>query len=577
MAGKIPEQFIQDILARTDLVELIDAKVPLKRSGSNFMARCPFHSEKTPSFSVNRDKQFYYCFGCGARGTAISFLMDYDRLSFPEAIETLADALGLPVPREQGEGADRKSAMESAQALYSVLERASRFYQQQLKIHPDARRAVDYLRQRGVSGEIARRYSLGFAPPGYQSLPGDWSRALLQSAGLQASSQPGRSHDWFRDRIMFPIRDRRSRIVGFGGRIIDEGTPKYLNSPETDVFHKHREVYGLFELLEVLRKPDCIVVVEGYMDVIALAQFGIENAVATLGTATSTDQVGLLFRYTSTVVFCFDGDNAGRNAAWKALDSSLVHLREGRQLRFLLLPEGQDPDSMVRAEGLEAFMRRVEMAQPFSEYFFEHLAEGLDLGTIEGRSALVGKAQPLIHKLSPGVFREMIEARLESLAGHAVKGKAGVFETREVSRVGSSRPATTGRPSAMRTFLALLLQNPNLIEHVDSYAAERLTQSDRQGPLVGAVIEFLMAYPQITVGGVIEGFRDTPHAEVISRLIAWDTQVMADAVEAAFLDYLHHLTEVRVKDGRLETLIIKSRDQKLSIDELEELRRLTNH
>jgi DNA primase len=313
------------------------------------------------------------------------------------------------------------------------------------------------------------------------------------------------------------------------------------------------------------------------MDVIALAQFGIENAVATLGTATSTDQVGLLFRYTSTVVFCFDGDNAGRNAAWKALDSSLVHLREGRQLRFLLLPEGQDPDSMVRAEGLEAFMRRVEMAQPFSEYFFEHLAEGLDLGTIEGRSALVGKAQPLIHKLSPGVFREMIEARLESLAGHAVKGKAGVFGTREVSRVGSSRPATTGRPSAMRTFLALLLQNPNLIEHVDSYAAERLTQSDRQGPLVGAVIEFLMAYPQITVGGVIEGFRDTPHAEVISRLIAWDTQVMADAVEAAFLDYLHHLTEVRVKDGRLETLIIKSRDQKLSIDELEELRRLTNH
>lgn len=577
MAGKIPEQFIQDLLARTDLVELIDARVPLKRSGSNFMARCPFHNEKTPSFSVNRDKQFYYCFGCGARGTAISFLMDYDRLSFPEAIEALADALGLPVPREQGEGADRKSALESAQALYSILEQACRFYRQQLKLHPDARRAVEYLRQRGVSGEVAQRYGLGFAPPGYQNLPADWSRALLQSAGLQASSQSGRNHDWFRDRIVFPIRDRRGRIVGFGGRIIGEGVPKYLNSPETDVFHKHREVYGLYELLEALRKPDCIVVVEGYMDVIALAQFGIQNAVATLGTATSTDQAGLLFRYTSNVVFCFDGDTAGRNAAWKALDSSLVHLREGRQLRFLLLPEGHDPDSMVREEGREAFVRRVEIAQPFSEYFFEHLAEGLDLGTIEGRSALVGKAQPLINKLSPGVFREMIEARLEMLAGHAAKGAAGVFEARDGSRAKSSRPATTGRPSAMRTFLALLLQNPNLIEHIDTAAAERLTRIDRQGPLVGAVIEFLMAHPQITPGGVIEGFRDSPGAEVISRLIAWDTQVADDKIEAAFLDYLRHFTEDRVKDGRLEALISKSRDQKLSADEIEELRRLTNH
>ena len=577
MAGKIPEQFIQDILARTDLVELIDARVPLKRSGSNFMARCPFHNEKTPSFSVNRDKQFYYCFGCGARGTAISFLMDYDRLSFPEAIEALADALGLPVPREQGGDADRKSSMESARDVYSILEQACRFYRLQLKIHPDARRAVDYLRQRGVSGEIARRYSLGFAPPGYRSLPTDWSKALLQSAGLQGSSQPGRSHDWFRDRIVFPIRDRRGRIVGFGGRIICEGSPKYLNSPETDVFHKHREVYGLYELLEALRKPDCIVVVEGYMDVIALAQFGIQNAVATLGTATSTDQVGLLFRYTSTVVFCFDGDTAGRNAAWKALDSSLVHLREGRQLRFLLLPEGHDPDSMVREEGREAFMRRVEMAQPFSEYFFEHLAVGLELGTIEGRSALVSKAQPLIHKLSPGIFREMIEARLESIAGHAGNSSIGVFESRRSGRAESSRPSTAGRPSAMRTFLALLLQNPHLIEHIDSDAADRLGRMERQGPLVGAVIEFLMAHPQISPGGVIEGFRGSPGSQVISRLIAWDTQVADEKVEAAFLDHLHHLTEVQLRVGRLEALIDKSRDHKLSVDELEELRCLTNH
>ena len=572
MAGKIPEQFIQDLLARTDLVELIDARVPLKRSGSNFMARCPFHNEKTPSFSVNREKQFYYCFGCGARGTAISFLMDYDRLSFPEAIEMLADSLGLPVPREQGGDAERKAAIESAQSLYSILEQASRFYQQQLKAHADAPRAVDYLRRRGVSGEVARRYGLGFAPAGYQNLPGAWPRATLLSAGLQASSQSGRSHDWFRDRILFPIRDRRGRVVGFGGRIMGEGAPKYLNSPETDVFHKHREVYGLYELLEAYRRPDCILVVEGYMDVIALAQFDIQNAVATLGTATSSDQVGLLFRYTPMIVFCFDGDTAGRNAAWKALESSLVHLREGRQLRFLMLPEGHDPDSMVREEGADAFRRRVETAQPFSEYFYERLGEGLDLGTIEGRSALVGKAEPSIQKLPPGVFREMIEARLVVLTGH--EDKTSQFRAGAGTVAPQSMP---GRPSALRTFLALLLQNPNLIEHIDSLAAARLRQIDRQGALVGEVIEFLESHPHVTAGGVMEGFRQSTSAEVISRLIGWDTQIADDKIEAAFLDYLRHLTEERVNENRLEALIQRSREKKLSAAEMEELRRLTHH
>ena len=572
MAGKIPEQFIQDLLARTDLVELIDARVPLKRSGSNFMARCPFHNEKTPSFSVNREKQFYYCFGCGARGTAISFLMDYDRLSFPEAIEMLADSLGLPVPREQGGDAERKAAIESAQSLYSILEQASRFYQQQLKAHADAPRAVDYLRRRGVSGEVARRYGLGFAPAGYQNLPSAWPRATLLSAGLQASSQSGRSHDWFRDRILFPIRDRRGRVVGFGGRIMGEGAPKYLNSPETDVFHKHREVYGLYELLEAYRRPESILVVEGYMDVIALAQFDIRNAVATLGTATSSDQVGLLFRYAPTIVFCFDGDTAGRNAAWKALESSLVHLREGRQLRFLMLPEGHDPDSMVREEGADAFRRRVETAQPFSEYFYERLGEGLDLGTIEGRSALVGKAEPSIQKLPPGVFREMIEARLVVLTGH--EDKTSQFRAGAGTVAPQSMP---GRPSAVRTFLALLLQNPNLIEHIDSLAAARLRQIDRQGALVGEVIEFLESHPHVTAGGVMEGFRQSTSAEVISRLIGWDTQIADDKIEAAFLDYLRHLTEERVNENRLEALIQRSREKKLSAAEMEELRRLTHH
>lgn len=570
MAGRIPDTFIQDLLARTDLVELIEARVPLKRSGSNYTARCPFHDEKTPSFSVSRPKQLYYCFGCGARGTAISFLMDYDRLSFPEAIEALAEIHGLEVPREDGDTGQRQS-QDRIRTLFDALERASRFYQQQLRSHPEASKAIDYLRGRGVTGELAQRYQVGYAPGGLRNLPMTEPLEIQKAAGLVNEKSPGRTMDWFRDRIIFPIRDRRGRTIGFGGRVIGDGQPKYLNSPETDIFHKHREVYGLFELLDAVRKPEAILVVEGYMDVIALSQFGVLNAVAALGTATSPDHVALLFRYTSVIVFCFDGDGAGRRAAWKALESSLPHLREGRQVRFLMLPDGHDPDSLVRQEGAEAFRIRIMEAQPFSDYFFESLAVGLDLGSIEGRAALTAKAEPFLEKIHPGVFREMLQERLSQLTGRAGNG----FEVSR-PRVQRSLPRTgKGQPSAFRTFMALLIQHPALVDHLDSQALSLLVNGQPQGPLLQLVVEFLMSHPHVTSAGLIEGLRHVPEGDVVARLAAWDTQVADEQVEPTFQDYLRHLTGSRSRESRLKDLIDRARSGALTLDEREELRALT--
>lgn len=571
MAGKIPESFIQDLLARTDLVDLIDARIPLKRLGSNYVCRCPFHNEKTPSFSVNRQKQFYYCFGCGAHGSAIGFLMDYDRLTFPEAVEALADNLGLTVPREEGGGAPATGGL---QPLYELQEQACRFYQQQLKSHPSARHAVEYLRHRGISGEIAQRFRLGYAPPGSRNLPSNWPLQTLQGCGLVGSRDRGGHHDWFRDRVVFPIRDRRGRIVGFGGRILGEGVPKYLNSPETAIFQKHREVYGLYELLQAIRKPEMIIVVEGYMDVIALAQYGITEAVATLGTATSTDQIGLLFRYTSTLVLCFDGDTAGQAAAWKALDAALPHLQEGRQLRFLALPDGHDPDSLVREEGEASFRERLQSAQMFSEYFFGHLSHGLDLASIEGRSSLVKRARPAIQKLPEGVFREMIEQRLSELSGHHQPGD----DDRPARRpgLGEQQRAEAGRPpSSLRTFLALLVQHPQLVEYIDSVSLKRLATLQPHGDLVRQIVEFLHTHPHVTVAGLVEAFRDTEAFAIIAKLAAWDTHVAQDHCVETFADHMKHLTVDRQREGRLQALIQRAQSGQLTNAERDELRCLT--
>ena len=477
MPGRIPQSFINDLLARTDIVEVIDARVTLKKAGRNYQARCPFHEEKTPSFSVSPDKQFYYCFGCQASGTALTFLMEFDRLEFVEAVETLARQAGVEVPRE----ADRGPPAKDHSRIYDVLARAEKFYRSWLK---EAGPAVAYLQERGLTGLVARDFGIGYAPDGWHTLEeafrddGGVTQADLLAAGLLIRNDRGNVYDRFRDRIMFPIRDTRGRVIGFGGRVMggDDG-PKYLNSPETPVFHKGRELYGLFEARNALRTLPQLIVVEGYMDVVALSQAGVANVVASLGTATTTEHFQKLYRYCEEVVCCFDGDAAGRRAAWKALDNALPVLTDGRQLKFMFLPEGEDPDSLVREEGREAFLQRVGQASPAIEYLFTELATGLDLKQLDDQARLASLVMPYLERVPGGVLRELMRNRLNLLtgmrvaAGSAAAARTGGSQTRQPSR---SRPAADLTPLTRR-LLACLLRVPESLQTVDAEIRAAIT------------------------------------------------------------------------------------------------------
>ena len=423
MAGLIPQSFIDDLLNRTDIVDVVSSRVQLKKAGKNYTACCPFHKEKTPSFSVSPDKQFYYCFGCGAGGNALGFLMDHDNLDFPQAIEDLAKAAGMEVPREES-GRAHKPRQPTDSPLYPLLTAAADFYRQALKSHPQRKAAVDYLKGRGLTGEIARDFGLGFAPPGWDNLYKHLSsdtlqqKAMIDAGLLVENAETGKRYDRFRDRVMFPIRDSRGRIIAFGGRVLGDDKPKYLNSPETPVFHKGPELDGLFEARKNNRNLDEIIVVEGYMDVIALAQQGLRNAVATLGTATSEEHMKRLFRVVPSVLFCFDGDQAGRNAAWRALEATLSSLQDGRRARFLFLPEGEDPDTLVRSEGTDAFRARINQhAQPLADYFFQQLTEEADPRSLEGKAHMATLAAPLIDKVPGANLKSLMRMRLQEITG----------------------------------------------------------------------------------------------------------------------------------------------------------------
>ena len=423
MAGLIPQSFIDDLLNRTDIVEVVSSRIQLKKAGKNYTACCPFHKEKTPSFSVSPDKQFYYCFGCGAGGNALGFIMDHDSLDFPQAVEDLAKRAGMDIPREEG-GRGRTPRQPVDSPLYPLLTAAADYYRQTLKSHPTRKSAVDYLKGRGLTGEIARDFGLGFAPPGWDNLhkhmAGDklQQKAMIDAGLLIENAENGRIYDRFRDRVMFPIRDSRGRVIAFGGRVLGDDKPKYLNSPETPVFHKGQELYGLYEARKNNRDLDEIMVVEGYMDVIALAQQGLRNAVATLGTATSEEHLKRLFRLVPSVLFCFDGDAAGRKAAWRALEATLPNLQDGRRARFLFLPEGEDPDTLVRSEGTDAFRARINQhAQPLADYFFQQLSEEADPRSLEGKAHLVTLAAPLIDKIPGNHLRALMRQRLSEITG----------------------------------------------------------------------------------------------------------------------------------------------------------------
>lgn len=417
MAGKIPQSFIDDLLERIDIVDVIDPRTKLKKTGKNYMACCPFHDEKTPSFSVSPDKQLYHCFGCGASGNSLGFIMEYDRQSFPDAVETLAKLAGVSVPREQVSPA-QQAKEQQRQSLFSVLESIGEYYQTQLIEHPKKTTATGYLKRRGLSGSIARDFSIGYAPPGWSNLL-DYLKAqsvssavAVDSGAVIYSEDKNRHYDRFRERIIFPIRNTKGQTIGFGGRVLNDDKPKYLNSPETSVFHKGRELYGLYEARQAHKELPRLLVVEGYMDVVALAQFGIRYGVATLGTACGEEHLARAFRYTSEIVFCFDGDQAGRKAAIRAMEHSLPAMEDGRQIRFLYLPEGEDPDSLVRQVGAEKFTRLIEAAPPLEYFLFDELAQGLDVQTMEGRARLCKLALPHLDKLPKGVYRELMFGQL---------------------------------------------------------------------------------------------------------------------------------------------------------------------
>lgn len=432
MAGLIPQAFIDDLLSRVDIVDVIDKRIKLRKTGKNYSALCPFHTEKSPSFSVEPEKQFYYCFGCGAGGNALGFVMDYERMDFPLAVETLAGDYGIEVPRE--ESGKQDNTRSESKLILEVLEQSSQFYQQQLRAHPQKSRPVNYLKNRGLTGVIAKHFGIGFAPPGWDNLlnavgTDDAQIELLVKAGLvikreqdaasgnAAERKNDGQYDRFRDRIIFPIRDSRGRVLGFGGRVLSDEKPKYLNSPETPVYHKANELYGLFEARRSTPKQSRFMIVEGYMDVVALAQNGIDCAVATLGTATNATHLTRLFKIVSEVIYCFDGDQAGRTAAWRGMQATLPILEDGRQVRFLFLPEGEDPDTLVRKIGKDRFTQLMDDATPLADFFFAHLCEDLNPDSIEGKAKLSSLALPLLKQLPKGIYRQLMIDQLARMAG----------------------------------------------------------------------------------------------------------------------------------------------------------------
>ncbi len=573
MAGRIPHQFIDELISRTDIVELIGEYVPLKKAGREFVACCPFHDEKTPSFTVSPPKQFYHCFGCGAHGTALGFLMEYEHLDFVEAVHELAARANLPVPTEAEQAG---KTQKDHSRLYEILERSARWYRRQLREHPAAPHAIDYLKGRGLSGETAAAFGIGFAPPGWSNLLDAFGKDQyhpLLEAGLVVEKENGRGYDRFRNRIMFPIHDDRGRVIGFGGRILDEGTPKYLNSPETAIFHKGEGLYGLYQARKAVRKLERILVVEGYMDVISLTQHGIPWSVATLGTATTQAQLRRLFRLVPEVIFCFDGDRAGREAAVRAMENVIPEMREGRHIRFMFLPEGEDPDSLVRKEGPEEFTAKIGNSIAFSEFFFEHLTGQTDMTTIEGRARLVELAMPHIQRLRKGVFRDMMLARLRELSGTDTVQLRSSGNKTTTKRALRGKKHVKSTPSPLRRIVALLLQCPRLAELAGR--PERFQRFSGKGAnLLVQLLELLQANPDLNAGAIVERWRDREEGRYLAKLAGWTPPLEDEAsLEAEFQGALIRL-EQQLRELRTEELLNKAQQHPLSPAEKDELQRL---
>jgi DNA primase len=566
--ARIPDAFIDDLLARTDIVELVGSRVPLKRQGKEYSSRCPFHDERSASFTVSPTKQFYHCFGCGAHGTAISFLMNYDRLEFLDAVDELAKRVGMEVPRDT----QQRNAAPDSVDQYAALETASKFFQKQLTISDKAR---GYFDRRGVDDAIRAQFGLGYAPDGFSALRDalgtDPRRmALLERVGLFSKNDKGHVYDKFRDRVMFPIHDRRGRTIAFGGRVLDpEDSPKYLNSPETPLFHKGRELYGLWQVRQANSKIERLIVVEGYMDVIALFQHGITQAVATLGTATTPDHAELLFRNAPDVYFCFDGDAAGRRAASKAMESVLPRMKDGRQAFFLFLPDGEDPDTLVRSEGHAGFEVRLRGATPLSTFFFDELAKDVNLGTLDGKARLAERAKPLLAQIPDGAFGDLMRQRLTELTG--VGARANASATAQPART-RAQPAHTQKRSLVRSAIALLLQQPSLALALEPpYTFNILRQPGV--PLLTELVTLVRERPDITTGGVLEHFADREEVAALQKLASQDMPGEEALWRDEFLDAMGQL-EKQTLHQRIDELQAKQREVGLDDHDKAEMRAL---
>jgi DNA primase len=566
MRGRIPDSFIDELLARVDIVDVIERRVPLKKAGREWTACCPFHNERTPSFYVSPAKQFFHCFGCGVHGSAVKFLMDYERLEFPDAVEELAQSVGLTVPREGGREA---APREDKGDLYALLDSATRWYEGEL---PKSAEAQAYCRKRGLDADTIARFRLGWAPAGYDGLikalgGSDRRMQLLTEAGMVATGERGHRYDRFRERLMFPILDRRGRVIAFGGRVLSaEQSPKYLNSPETPLFHKGRELFALWQVKQANSNLQRIVVVEGYMDVIALHQAGLPIAVATLGTATTPEHTEVLFRAAPDVVFCFDGDRAGRAAAWKALEAALPRLRDGRQAYFLFLPEGEDPDTLVRKEGKPGFEKRLKEATPLSDYFFGELAHDVDTASLDGRARLAERARPLIARLPDGAFRDLMAQELEKRTG----ARANV-PAEPAARRALQRPVAVQR-SLVRSAIALLLAQPGLADLVEP--PYRFLRLDKPGVgLLAELVDLCRTRPGINPAMLVETFAERPEYPALQKLMAAMVVGEPDIQRTEFLDALTRMEEQAVALRR-EALTAKHREGTLSSAEKAELREL---
>ena len=580
MAGLIPQDFIDDLIARADVVEVIGKRIQLKKAGREFKACCPFHDEKTPSFTVSPGKGFYHCFGCGAHGTAIGFLMEYEHMSFVEAIEGLASIMGVEVPRSESDRPARRY-----DELFSLMANVEQHWQGQLRDNPVA---VEYLKQRGIDGATAKRFGIGFAPDGWSNVLDKFGKSpeateRLLATGLIIRKDNGKHYDRFRERIMFPIRDPRGRTIGFGGRALGDGEPKYLNSPETVLFHKGRELYGLYEARQALRHIEKLVVVEGYMDVVALARHGIDFSIATLGTATTTDHLNVLFRLTDNVNFCFDGDRAGKAAAWRALENALPQVREGRQIRFVFLPEGHDPDSYVNELGSDAFVKALDNGVALSDFLIGELASQVDMTTIDGKARLAELAKPLIHRIPQGVYRELLIESLAETVGLS-PGKLGKMLGTAEDRTGSAaaqthtsmrwRQAATGggRPSVVRRAITLLLNHPGAGDKLD---IEKLAGVNRRGvELLHDLIETVQEEPHITTAGLLERWRHDEEGRHLGKLAAIEVPEEEDFDPAAELEACLDQLALAGRRERIDFLIEKQKLSSLSDDEKGELRAL---